>query len=136
MTAAVFALMLLGFVMAYRFVTQTWAGAAAAWIVSLVVRLMLRAVGAAIPLPGSLLRSVGAVYGDLATTAVCENGCGQRLSLVGLVECRCGFRSVRHAFSPCVACGTALRFMTCPHCGLGILRPGWSTQGFEPRRYR
>lgn len=127
--------LLAGFV-AVSSARQVWAGRLAFTIARMVVSMAMRLIATVLPVPSWLLRTLGAVYGDRAQTAVCQNGCGQTVSLVGLVQCSCGLANVRHAFAPCVACGLALRHMACPHCGLGILRPGWSTQGFEPRRYR
>lgn len=136
MSLPVVAIMLVAGAVAVSVVCQSWAGRAAVAVLRGTLRLTVRVVVMALPLPGWLLRMLGAAYGDLAVTALCENGCGQRVSLVGLVECSCGYRSVRNAFAPCVACGVARRFLACPHCGVGILRPGWTTQDFEPRRYR
>lgn len=132
---AVAALVLLVCAVAVSVARRTLAGRAAFLVSRRATTFMIRVVGAIVPLPSCLTRVLGAAYGDRAEVAACE-GCGEAVSLVALMTCSCGHTAVRRAFAPCIACGSTLRFVGCPHCGHAVMRPAWFTQGHEPRRYR
>lgn len=135
MSLAVVALVLLAGVVAVSAARKTLAGRLAFLVIRRATFFMLRILAGVVPLPSWLVRALGAAYGDRAELAICD-GCGEAVSLVGLMTCSCGHTSVRRVFAPCIACGVALRFVGCPHCGQAVMRPAWFTQGYEPRRYR
>ncbi len=62
------------------------------------------------------------IQSKLITTTKCPN-CHKPINLLNRWQCGCGYICPirRHVFFNCQQCGKVFNYITCNHCGIGIL---------------